>query len=180
MGLEGSDHHEHWRPSARGMFIYSVVPLLAAKRGPSPLPQFPRFHFCLLPTLWTLCGGSVCESRGLTASHLARRAPGLPQLVLGTGGFVLLCGEMLPCAPSILVFPGNAPREGLQGTPLPNPNISFHLWTEDEQLCECPGAGGAGWGLSLEVLSQRGHLALTLGQGVLEPLSQGQTNGDSC
>ncbi|NWR08117.1 PI3R6 kinase, partial [Paradoxornis webbianus] len=29
---------------------------------------------------------------------------------------------------------GTAPREGLQGTPLPNPNISFHLWTEDEQL----------------------------------------------
>ncbi|NXT62166.1 PI3R6 kinase, partial [Chaetops frenatus] len=29
---------------------------------------------------------------------------------------------------------GNAPREGLQGTPLPNPTISFHLWTEDEQL----------------------------------------------
>ncbi|XP_016158338.1 PREDICTED: phosphoinositide 3-kinase regulatory subunit 6 isoform X2 [Ficedula albicollis] len=29
---------------------------------------------------------------------------------------------------------GNAPREGLQGTPLPNPSISFHLWTEDEQL----------------------------------------------
>ncbi|NXN86827.1 PI3R6 kinase, partial [Bombycilla garrulus] len=29
---------------------------------------------------------------------------------------------------------GNAPPEGLQGTPLPNPNISFHLWTEDEQL----------------------------------------------
>ncbi|XP_041326880.1 phosphoinositide 3-kinase regulatory subunit 6 isoform X2 [Pyrgilauda ruficollis] len=28
----------------------------------------------------------------------------------------------------------NAPQEGLQGTPLPNPNISFHLWTEDEQL----------------------------------------------
>ncbi|NXL24705.1 PI3R6 kinase, partial [Setophaga kirtlandii] len=30
--------------------------------------------------------------------------------------------------------PGNAPQEGLQGTPLPSPNISFHLWTEDEQL----------------------------------------------
>ncbi|NXN08549.1 PI3R6 kinase, partial [Indicator maculatus] len=29
---------------------------------------------------------------------------------------------------------GNAPLGGLQGTPLPNPNISFHLWTEDEQL----------------------------------------------
>lgn len=29
---------------------------------------------------------------------------------------------------------GNAPQEGLQGTSLPNPNISFHLWTEDEQL----------------------------------------------
>ncbi|NXH39177.1 PI3R6 kinase, partial [Dicaeum eximium] len=29
---------------------------------------------------------------------------------------------------------GSAPREGLQGTPLPSPNISFHLWTEDEQL----------------------------------------------
>ncbi|XP_064584752.1 phosphoinositide 3-kinase regulatory subunit 6 isoform X2 [Zonotrichia leucophrys gambelii] len=29
---------------------------------------------------------------------------------------------------------GNDPQEGLQGTPLPSPNISFHLWTEDEQL----------------------------------------------
>ncbi|XP_054026605.1 phosphoinositide 3-kinase regulatory subunit 6 [Dryobates pubescens] len=29
---------------------------------------------------------------------------------------------------------GNAPLGGLQGTPLPNPNISFHLWTEEEQL----------------------------------------------
>ncbi|XP_059720676.1 phosphoinositide 3-kinase regulatory subunit 6 isoform X2 [Haemorhous mexicanus] len=29
---------------------------------------------------------------------------------------------------------GNAPQEGLQGTPLPSPNISFHRWTEDEQL----------------------------------------------
>ncbi|NWV38043.1 PI3R6 kinase, partial [Grantiella picta] len=29
---------------------------------------------------------------------------------------------------------GNAPQEGLQGTPLPKPNISFHLWTEVEQL----------------------------------------------
>ncbi|NXS58917.1 PI3R6 kinase, partial [Brachypteracias leptosomus] len=29
---------------------------------------------------------------------------------------------------------GNAPLGGLQGTPLPNPNISFHLWTEDDQL----------------------------------------------
>ncbi|XP_075297185.1 phosphoinositide 3-kinase regulatory subunit 6 isoform X2 [Opisthocomus hoazin] len=29
---------------------------------------------------------------------------------------------------------GDAPMEGLQGTPLPNPNISFHLWTEDDQL----------------------------------------------
>ncbi|OXB81196.1 UNVERIFIED_CONTAM: hypothetical protein H355_005126 [Colinus virginianus] len=31
-------------------------------------------------------------------------------------------------------LPGDAPLEGLQGTPLPNPNISFHLWTEDDQL----------------------------------------------
>ncbi|NXF11143.1 PI3R6 kinase, partial [Smithornis capensis] len=29
---------------------------------------------------------------------------------------------------------GNAPLAGLQDTPLPNPNISFHLWTEDDQL----------------------------------------------
>ncbi|XP_039559702.1 phosphoinositide 3-kinase regulatory subunit 6 isoform X8 [Passer montanus] len=29
---------------------------------------------------------------------------------------------------------GNAPQEELQGTPLPSPNTSFHLWTEDEQL----------------------------------------------
>ncbi|NXV22659.1 PI3R6 kinase, partial [Cepphus grylle] len=30
--------------------------------------------------------------------------------------------------------PGDASLGGLQGTPLPNPNISFHLWTEDDQL----------------------------------------------
>ncbi|NXK28483.1 PI3R6 kinase, partial [Arenaria interpres] len=29
---------------------------------------------------------------------------------------------------------GDASSGGLQGTPLPNPNISFHLWTEDDQL----------------------------------------------
>ncbi|NWV05162.1 PI3R6 kinase, partial [Ptilonorhynchus violaceus] len=29
---------------------------------------------------------------------------------------------------------GNAPLAGPQDTPLPNPNISFHLWTEDDQL----------------------------------------------
>ncbi|NXK42231.1 PI3R6 kinase, partial [Piprites chloris] len=29
---------------------------------------------------------------------------------------------------------GNAPVGGLQDTPLPNPTISFHLWTEDDQL----------------------------------------------
>ncbi|KAM6344133.1 phosphoinositide 3-kinase regulatory subunit 6 [Alca torda] len=29
---------------------------------------------------------------------------------------------------------GDASLGGLQGTPLPNPNISFHLWTEDDQL----------------------------------------------
>ncbi|NXU86031.1 PI3R6 kinase, partial [Xiphorhynchus elegans] len=29
---------------------------------------------------------------------------------------------------------GNAPLRGQQDTPLPNPNISFHLWTEDDQL----------------------------------------------
>ncbi|NWI87630.1 PI3R6 kinase, partial [Pitta sordida] len=29
---------------------------------------------------------------------------------------------------------GNAPLAGLHDTPLPNPNISFHLWTEDDQL----------------------------------------------
>ncbi|XP_075576019.1 phosphoinositide 3-kinase regulatory subunit 6 [Pelecanus crispus] len=29
---------------------------------------------------------------------------------------------------------GDAPLAGLQSTPLPNPNISFHLWTEDDQL----------------------------------------------
>ncbi|NXV36668.1 PI3R6 kinase, partial [Rissa tridactyla] len=30
--------------------------------------------------------------------------------------------------------PGDASSGGLQGTPLPNPNISFHLWTEEDQL----------------------------------------------
>ncbi|NXX94849.1 PI3R6 kinase, partial [Centropus bengalensis] len=29
---------------------------------------------------------------------------------------------------------GDAPVGEMEGTPLPNPNISFHLWTEDDQL----------------------------------------------
>ncbi|XP_067403979.1 phosphoinositide 3-kinase regulatory subunit 6 [Emydura macquarii macquarii] len=29
---------------------------------------------------------------------------------------------------------GGSSPEGLQGTPLPNPNISFHLWTDEDQL----------------------------------------------
>ncbi|NXJ65054.1 PI3R6 kinase, partial [Rostratula benghalensis] len=33
-----------------------------------------------------------------------------------------------------LFSPGDASSGGLQGTPLPNPNISFHLWKEDDQL----------------------------------------------
>ncbi|NWH65858.1 PI3R6 kinase, partial [Geococcyx californianus] len=39
------------------------------------------------------------------------------------------------CVLHALSFPpGDAPLEEVQGTPLPNPNISFHLWTEDDQL----------------------------------------------
>ncbi|NXI62350.1 PI3R6 kinase, partial [Anseranas semipalmata] len=42
--------------------------------------------------------------------------------------------EKIYCALLGSLPPGDAPRGGLQGTPLPNPNISFHLWTEDDQL----------------------------------------------
>ena len=45
--------------------------------------------------------------------------------------------EHCSCVQASLFPPGDAPLGGLQGTPLPNPNISFHLWTEDDQLCEC-------------------------------------------
>lgn len=55
------------------------------------------------------------------------------QLKQSTSGF---CALPAPRAIRTLVPAGDAPLEGLQGTPLPNPNISFHLWTEDDQLCE--------------------------------------------
>ncbi|NWW88480.1 PI3R6 kinase, partial [Rhynochetos jubatus] len=42
--------------------------------------------------------------------------------------------EKIYCAVLSSMQAGDAPLGGLQGTPLPNPNISFHLWTEDNQL----------------------------------------------
>ncbi|KAM9258445.1 phosphoinositide 3-kinase regulatory subunit 6 [Cariama cristata] len=42
--------------------------------------------------------------------------------------------EEIYCAVLSSLEAGDAPLGGLQGTPLPNPNISFHLWTEDDQL----------------------------------------------
>lgn len=60
------------------------------------------------------------------------------------GGSYICGGKLLLCVTGILVSPGDAPQGGLQGTPLPHPNISFHLWTEDDQLCECPGVGAVG------------------------------------
>lgn len=158
------------------MLIYSAIPLLAEKRGPSllPVPQFPPFHFSLPPTVWTPGDGSVCGRRGLPASHLARSSGvGEPQGCLSQRSAPAPeWGKAPMCSMCILLSPGNAPREGLQGTPLPNPNISFHLWTEEEQLCECPRAGGAGW-----LQSPRGHSAWTLGQGIWGPLSQGRLVG---
>lgn len=66
------------------------------------------------------------------------------------------------CVTTSLSSPGNAPLGEMQGTPLPNPNISFHLWTEDDQLCECH--GGFGWCLRLESLCKTIRLVLVLEQ----------------
>ncbi|NXS66974.1 PI3R6 kinase, partial [Pandion haliaetus] len=46
----------------------------------------------------------------------------------------IYCAVLSSLQTASLFPPGNAPLGGLQGTPLPNPNISFHLWTEDDQL----------------------------------------------
>ncbi|NXY38933.1 PI3R6 kinase, partial [Pomatorhinus ruficollis] len=86
--------------------------------------------------------GDSCDIHGLRARLQASQPhvwPGAlgwesPRAASASAQLMLLCGGRLPCAPSILLSPGNAAREGLQGTPLPSPNISFHLWTEDEQL----------------------------------------------
>uniref|UniRef100_A0A8C3PHR2 Phosphoinositide-3-kinase regulatory subunit 6 n=1 Tax=Calidris pygmaea TaxID=425635 RepID=A0A8C3PHR2_9CHAR len=42
--------------------------------------------------------------------------------------------EKIYCAVLSALQAGELQAGGLQGTPLPNPNISFHLWTEDDQL----------------------------------------------
>uniref|UniRef100_A0A8B9BJ35 Phosphoinositide-3-kinase regulatory subunit 6 n=1 Tax=Anser brachyrhynchus TaxID=132585 RepID=A0A8B9BJ35_9AVES len=42
--------------------------------------------------------------------------------------------EKIYCALLGSLPPGDAPLGRLQGIPLPNPNISFHLWKEDDQL----------------------------------------------
>uniref|UniRef100_A0A8C3URA4 Phosphoinositide-3-kinase regulatory subunit 6 n=1 Tax=Catharus ustulatus TaxID=91951 RepID=A0A8C3URA4_CATUS len=110
------------------------------------LSQSPRGCMsCVVTHALQAALGDTCDIHGLRARLQASQPhvwPGAlewesPRAASASAqhwGLVLLCGEMLPCAPSILVFPGNAPQEGLQGTPLPNPSISFHLWTEDEQL----------------------------------------------
>ncbi|NXK69280.1 PI3R6 kinase, partial [Sylvietta virens] len=86
--------------------------------------------------------GDTCDTRGLSA-RLQALSPRdvercFQQVVAAVQGsergrhtarLESIYRGLLGSAPA-----GNAPREGLQGTPLPNPNISFHLWTEDEQL----------------------------------------------
>ncbi|NWT99757.1 PI3R6 kinase, partial [Urocynchramus pylzowi] len=89
--------------------------------------------------------GDTCDSRGLGA-RLQALPPGdverwfqqVVAAVEGAGGsdrgqhtarLERIYRGLLGSLPA-----GNAPQEGLQGTPLPNPNISFHLWTEEEQL----------------------------------------------
>ncbi|XP_068269271.1 LOW QUALITY PROTEIN: phosphoinositide 3-kinase regulatory subunit 6 [Nyctibius grandis] len=42
--------------------------------------------------------------------------------------------EKIYCAILSSLQAGDSPLGGQQGTPLPNPSISFHLWTEDDQL----------------------------------------------
>uniref|UniRef100_A0A8C3CUN3 Phosphoinositide-3-kinase regulatory subunit 6 n=1 Tax=Cairina moschata TaxID=8855 RepID=A0A8C3CUN3_CAIMO len=48
----------------------------------------------------------------------------------------IYCALLGSLPPAPFFPPGDAPLGRLQDIPLPNPNISFHLWKEDDQLCE--------------------------------------------
>lgn len=55
------------------------------------------------------------------------------------------CAWLVPvCYEHPFFPPGDAPLGRLQDIPLPNPNISFHLWKEDDQLCEWGIRAGSG------------------------------------
>uniref|UniRef100_A0A8C3MR33 Phosphoinositide 3-kinase regulatory subunit 6 n=1 Tax=Geospiza parvula TaxID=87175 RepID=A0A8C3MR33_GEOPR len=116
----------------------AICRALAMDTEAAQVSQSPRGCMsCVVTHALQAALGDTCDT---AASHLASpqelragRAPGLPQAALSAGARAPVWGN----APSIRVFPGNAPQEGPQGTPctpLPSPNISFHLWTEDEQL----------------------------------------------
>uniref|UniRef100_A0A663NE09 Phosphoinositide-3-kinase regulatory subunit 6 n=1 Tax=Athene cunicularia TaxID=194338 RepID=A0A663NE09_ATHCN len=83
--------------------------------------------------------GEGCDISSLKASlQVTGSTTAEPHMVFQWScslGAEALVWENCSCVLQGSLFPpGDAPVEGLQGTPLPNPNISFHLWTEDDQL----------------------------------------------
>uniref|UniRef100_A0A8V5HHM6 Uncharacterized protein n=1 Tax=Melopsittacus undulatus TaxID=13146 RepID=A0A8V5HHM6_MELUD len=70
--------------------------------------------------------GEGCDISGLKASLQVRGSTSVTSRVVSQWS----CS----CWTPLSMERCSAPLGGMQGTPLPNPNISFHLWTEDDQL----------------------------------------------
>ncbi|NXT08842.1 PI3R6 kinase, partial [Prunella fulvescens] len=125
----------------------AICKALASDTEAAQVSQSPRGCMsCVVTHALQAALGDACDTQGLRARLQQALPPGDVQrcfqqvvaAVQGAGGSARgqhtarlerIYHGLLGSLPA-----GNAPQEGLQGTPLPNPNISFHLWTEEEQL----------------------------------------------
>ncbi|XP_063031786.1 phosphoinositide 3-kinase regulatory subunit 6 isoform X1 [Melospiza melodia melodia] len=125
----------------------AICGALAMDTEAAQVSQSPRGSMsCVVTHALQAALGDACDTSGLRA-RLQALSPGdlehwFQQVVLAVEGsqggsergqhtarLERIYHSLMGSSPA-----GNNPQEGLQGTPLPSPNISFHLWTEDEQL----------------------------------------------
>ncbi|XP_057894688.1 phosphoinositide 3-kinase regulatory subunit 6 isoform X4 [Melospiza georgiana] len=125
----------------------AICGALAMDTEAAQVSQSPRGSMsCVVTHALQAALGDTCDTSGLRA-RLQALSPGdlehwFQQVVLAVEGsqggsergqhtarLERIYHSLMGSSPA-----GNDPQEGLQGTPLPSPNISFHLWTEDEQL----------------------------------------------
>uniref|UniRef100_A0A8D0EYK6 Phosphoinositide-3-kinase regulatory subunit 6 n=1 Tax=Strix occidentalis caurina TaxID=311401 RepID=A0A8D0EYK6_STROC len=136
-------------PAPRRIFIFADPELLSeaicnalvTDTEAAQVSQSPRACMCyVIIHAMQAALGEGCDINSLKASSQGGRAPGAQHgrsqpVSEAPVGVEALVWENCSCVLQASLFPpGDAPVGGLQGTPLPNPNISFHLWTEDDQL----------------------------------------------
>uniref|UniRef100_A0A8B9SZ51 Phosphoinositide-3-kinase regulatory subunit 6 n=1 Tax=Anas platyrhynchos TaxID=8839 RepID=A0A8B9SZ51_ANAPL len=143
-------------PPGLGVFLCLMQPPSATRwsptRGQAQLSQSPRVCMCYV----IIHAMQAALGEGCDLSRLENEPPGnevehwFQQVVAavecaGSEASVdreqhverlekIYCALLGSLPPAPFFPPGDAPLGRLQDIPLPNPNISFHLWKEDDQL----------------------------------------------